>query len=52
MSMVAVLWEPGNRIGYRSIGILKGDRVIWFWIGIHDDYEQFYSCRQAPHKSQ
>ena len=29
------------RIGihYRALGLLEGDTVTWFWIGIHDDYE-------------
>ena len=28
------------RIGihYRALGLLDGDTVTWFWIGIHDDY--------------
>jgi len=25
--------------GYRSLGVLQGDAVIWFWIGTHDEYE-------------
>jgi hypothetical protein len=24
--------------GYRALGWLEGDTVIWFWIGDHDDY--------------
>lgn len=30
------------RIGleYRAIGILRGDTVVWYWIGHHDDYER------------
>lgn len=26
--------------GYRSLGILEGDAVVWFWIGTHDEYER------------
>lgn len=26
--------------GYRSLGLLEGDTVIWFWIGSHDEYER------------
>jgi len=30
------------RIGleYRTLGLLKGDTVAWFWIGTHDEYER------------
>jgi len=30
------------RIGihYRAVGLLEGDTMTWFWIGIHDDYER------------
>ncbi|CAN2045357.1 Cytotoxic translational repressor of toxin-antitoxin stability system [Candidatus Magnetomoraceae bacterium gMMP-1] len=24
--------------GYRSLGLLQGDTVTWFWIGKHDEY--------------
>ena len=26
--------------GYRTLGILEGDTVLWFWIGAHDEYER------------
>jgi len=26
--------------GYRALGVLKENTVIWFWIGNHDDYEK------------
>ncbi|MEJ2748527.1 MAG: hypothetical protein P8183_11565 [Anaerolineae bacterium] len=26
--------------GYRSLGLLEGDTMIWFWIGSHDEYER------------
>ncbi len=28
------------RIGrnWRALGVLKGDMMIWFWIGSHEDY--------------
>ncbi len=25
---------------YRTIGILTGDIIVWFWIGSHDDYDK------------
>lgn len=26
-------------IGYRAVGVLDGDTIIWFWIGSHADYD-------------
>ncbi len=26
--------------GYRALGLLRGDTVVWFWIGTHDEYER------------
>ncbi len=26
-------------IGYRAIGIIEQDTIIWFWIGSHADYD-------------
>jgi hypothetical protein len=27
-------------IGYRAIGALDGDTMIWYWIGSHADYDK------------
>lgn len=27
-------------LGYRAVGVLDGDTVVWFWIGSHADYDQ------------
>ncbi len=27
-------------IGYRSLGAVAGNEVIWFWIGTHADYDR------------
>jgi len=24
--------------GYRALGILEGEIILWFWIGSHDEY--------------
>jgi hypothetical protein len=24
--------------GYRALGVLESDTMVWFWIGGHDDY--------------
>ena len=30
-------------IDYRALGLLKDDKIIWFWIGSHDDYSRLIS---------
>lgn len=27
-------------LGYRALGLLKGDTVTWFWIGTHGEYDR------------
>ena len=27
-------------IGYRAVGSLEGDTVVWFWIGSHAEYDR------------
>lgn len=27
-------------LGYRAIGSVSGDEVVWFWIGTHADFDQ------------
>lgn len=27
-------------LGYRALGILEEDAILWFWIGPHDEYER------------
>ncbi|OGT00809.1 MAG: hypothetical protein A3F73_08720 [Gallionellales bacterium RIFCSPLOWO2_12_FULL_59_22] len=27
-------------LGWRAVGILEGDTVVWFWIGSHPEYEE------------
>lgn len=26
-------------LSYRTVGVLEGDTIIWFWIGSHEDYD-------------
>jgi len=33
-------WSARVTNDYRAIGVLKGDTVIWFWIGSHDEYDR------------
>jgi len=35
--------------GYRAVGILEGDTIVWFWIGSHADYDRLLSqWRRRP----
>jgi hypothetical protein len=27
-------------IGYRALGRLEGDAIVWFWIGPHSEYDK------------
>jgi hypothetical protein len=27
-------------LGYRALGTVQGDTVVWFWIGSHADYDK------------
>jgi len=27
-------------IGYRAVGVLDGNTIVWYWIGTHADYDQ------------
>jgi mRNA-degrading endonuclease RelE of RelBE toxin-antitoxin system len=26
--------------GYRALAVMKKDRVVWYWIGSHSDYDR------------
>ncbi|MBT4572964.1 MAG: hypothetical protein HOH31_00160 [Campylobacteraceae bacterium] len=28
---------------YRTLGVLKDNTIVWFWIGSHDDYDKLLS---------
>lgn len=30
--------------GYRALGQVEGNEVVWFWIGSHDDYERLIAA--------
>ena len=34
------IWSVRLRRGYRALGIMEGDKVTWFWVGSHEDYER------------
>jgi hypothetical protein len=27
-------------LGYRALAVVDGDRVVWYWIGSHSDYNR------------
>jgi hypothetical protein len=27
-------------LGYRALGLLEGDEIIWLWIGTHAEYDR------------
>ena len=29
--------------GYRAVGVLEGDGIVWFWIGSHSEYDKLLS---------
>jgi len=37
------LWSARITRGYRALARRKGDLVVWFWIGTHEDYDRFVS---------
>ena len=36
------IWAVRVSKGYRAIGVLDDDTITWFWIGNHDDYENYF----------
>ena len=36
------IWSVRISLCCRAVGVLEGDTVTWFWIGLHNDYEQFF----------
>jgi len=33
-------------IGWRALGVLEGEDMIWFWIGSHADYEKLIKSKR------
>jgi hypothetical protein len=27
-------------LGYRAVGVMDGDTMVWYWIGSHADYDK------------
>jgi hypothetical protein len=37
------LWSVRINIQYRALGLRDGDRIVWFWIGSHAEYDRLIS---------
>lgn len=37
---VGRFWSARVTDNYRVVGVMDGDTVIWFWIGVHDEYNK------------
>jgi hypothetical protein len=33
------VWSASIGIHYRALAAINGDRVVWFWIGSHAEYD-------------
>lgn len=36
----AAMYSARVGIGYRALGTLEGDSIVWFWIGPHSEYDK------------
>lgn len=34
------VWSVRIGLGYRALGVLERDMIVWFWIGPHKDYDR------------
>jgi len=32
-------------LGYRALGVLEEETIVWFWIGSHSDYDKLISTK-------
>jgi len=32
--------RPGIGLDYRALAVMRKDRVVWYWIGNHADYDR------------
>jgi DTW domain-containing protein YfiP len=40
------LYAARVNIGYRALGTVQNDLIVWFWIGDHDEYERLIKLLQ------
>lgn len=41
----APIYSVRINLSYRALGLWEEDRIDWFWIGRHDEYDQLLSSR-------
>jgi hypothetical protein len=34
------LYSARIGLGYRALAVMKKDRLVWYWIGSHSDYDR------------
>lgn len=34
------IWSARVSLGWRVVGVKRGDAMVWFWIGSHNDYDK------------
>ncbi len=39
------VWSVRISRNYRAVGMRDGEKVVWFWIGSHADYDQLLRMR-------
>jgi hypothetical protein len=32
-------------LGYRALGVMSRDEIVWFWVGSHADYDRLLAQR-------
>ena len=43
VSNTVPIYSVRINIQYRALGLVEDDRIDWFWIGSHDEYDQLLS---------
>jgi hypothetical protein len=37
------VWSVRINLQYRALGRRRGELIVWFWIGTHDEYDKLIS---------
>jgi len=40
------VWAVRVSINYRAVGARDGDKIVWFWIGSHAEYDRLLKMRR------
>jgi hypothetical protein len=41
-------WSARVTEDFRTLGVIDGDTVIWFWIGSHAEYDKLLKKQKKP----